>query len=122
MEAATVKLLLFVLLCPVLLLAAQEPGPGTASPDRDKERLDAVARAKTTLAETQKVPEAALTLVSAKASTWSDASLGCPEKGHMYAQMITDGWTVILEHEGTRREVHVSGRKAVICPGRPDKK
>jgi|WetSurMetagenome_2_1015567.scaffolds.fasta_scaffold333598_1 hypothetical protein len=114
------RILLLMLFCP-LLLAAQQPGPGTASPD-DKPRLDAIARARTTLGEELKVAEDTLSLVSAKASTWPDASLGCPEKGHMYAQMITDGWTVVLEHDGTRHEVHVAGRKAVICPGRPDKK
>jgi hypothetical protein len=112
------RILLMMLLCPVMVLAVQQAGPGTAPADRDKERLDAIARAKTTVAGTLKIEESTLDLVSAKASTWPDSSLGCAEKDRMYAQVVTDGWTVILEHDGTRHEMHVAGKRVVACPSK----
>ncbi len=55
-----------------------------------------------------------------EAVDWSDASLGCPEPGQVYAQVITPGYRVLLEAAGKEYEVHTDqiGRSAVICgPG-----
>lgn len=40
-------------------------------------------------------------IVRAEAVTWSDASLGCPEADQMYAQVLTDGYWIVLEAGGT---------------------
>lgn len=38
-------------------------------------------------------------VVAVEEVTWSDASLGCPQPGMNYAQVVTDGMRVILEAE-----------------------
>ena len=36
----------------------------------------------------------------AEAVTWNDGSLGCPEPGMAYPQVIVDGYWIELEHSG----------------------
>lgn len=47
-----------------------------------------------------------LTLVRSSATEWSDASLGCPKPGMMYAQAITPGYEITFEHQGRSYAVH----------------
>jgi hypothetical protein len=98
-----------------VLLAAQEP-PGQASVDVAKERQQAVARARTQLAVKLGVEPGDILVESAKQARWPNSALGCPEGGRMYAQVVTDGWAVLLKAKGAVHEVHVAGRRAVICP------
>jgi hypothetical protein len=49
---------------------------------------------------------------------WPDASLGCPEPGHAYAQIITPGYVVTLDTDDLLTEVQVNtdtGSHAAIC-------
>jgi len=48
------------------------------------------------------VAPAAISIVSAKAETFSDGSLGCPEMGVMYTQALVDGYHVIVAADGTQ--------------------
>jgi hypothetical protein len=49
---------------------------------------------------------------------WSDTSLGCPEPGMMYAQVITPGFLVMIEAEGQQYEYHTDeSRFVVLCEG-----
>ena len=69
-----------------------------------------------------------VTVLSFEAVQWSDASLGCPQPGMMYAQVITPGYRFFLEARGERYEVHTdrTGRSVVVCqpasphPGDPE--
>jgi len=58
-----------------------------------------------------------VTVLSFEAVQWSDASLGCPQPGMMYAQVVTPGYRFFLEAEGERYEVHTdrTGRSVVVC-------
>lgn len=47
-----------------------------------------------------------LTLVRSSAVEWTDASLGCPKPGMMYAQAITPGYEITFEHQGSNFSVH----------------
>jgi hypothetical protein len=76
---------------------------------------EAIALAKRTLAEQLNVDEATIEVVWAGRVTWSDTSLGCPEKGKMYAQVLTPGYQVLLRVEGKDYEVHTGGGRAVVC-------
>lgn len=42
----------------------------------------------------------AVQVVSIEPVTWKDSSLGCPEKGMAYLQVLTPGYQVILEVQG----------------------
>jgi len=54
----------------------------------------------------------AITVCSVEAVEWSDVSLGCPEPGMLYAQVITPGYRIVLEANGQSYEYHAgrSGR------------
>ena len=90
----------------VLLGMAAEPDAKAA----------AVTRAREELAKALEVKADALALEKAEAVDWPDASLGCPEPGHMYAQVITPGYRVLLKRGDARHEVHVGAGRAVVCP------
>ena len=48
---------------------------------------------------------------------WSDASLGCPEDGVAYAQVITPGYSLVFDHDGSSYDVHTNndGSQVVSC-------
>lgn len=45
-------------------------------------------------------------LVTSEAVTWPDSSLGCPEPGQMYLQVLTPGYRVVVEVGGDQLTVH----------------
>jgi hypothetical protein len=60
----------------------------------------------------------AIRLVSVEAVEWSDASLGCPQPGMMYAQVITPGFRVALEAKRQKYQYHTdAGRFVALCRG-----
>jgi hypothetical protein len=62
---------------------------------------EVVEAVKADLAERLEIDQAEISVVSAESRDWEDASLGCPEEGEMYAQVITHGFQIILEANGT---------------------
>jgi hypothetical protein len=56
-----------------------------------------------------------ITVVSVEAVEWPDASLGCPQPGMSYAQVITPGYRVVLEASGEQYEYHTGGTDFVLC-------
>jgi hypothetical protein len=77
-----------------------------------------VALARRDLAQRLKRTEATIQVASIEAVEWSDASLGCPEPGMAYAQVITPGYRLILTANGERHEYHTDqGQRAFYCPG-----
>jgi hypothetical protein len=55
-----------------------------------------------------------VTVVDALALTWPDSSLGCPQPGMMYSQVLTKGTFVVLEAGGQRYEYH-GGKPLFLC-------
>lgn len=108
--------LLTIGLAPVAQVKLGEPAPNPA-----EARAEAVERAKAYLADTLKLSAKEIELESAVKTKWPDASLGCPEKDRMYAQVVTSGWTVTLKAGGRTHEVHVSGKRVVSCPAKDAK-
>lgn len=60
--------------------------------------------------------------------TWPDSSLGCPQDGMMYAQVLTPGYLILLEYGNIQYEYHSEkSTQVVYCenptqalPGIPD--
>jgi hypothetical protein len=70
------------------------------------------------VAEQLQIAPAELTLVSAEEVVWPDASLGCPQPGMMYAQVLTPGWrAVFADAAGREYDVHTpeNPKLFVIC-------
>ena len=64
------------------------------------------------------VDSASLEVVSATAMTWPDASLGCPQPGMLYAQVLTPGYLVVIrDGGGVERRVHTNEdvSSAIVC-------
>lgn len=74
------------------------------------EKVEMIEKVKADLASRLGVSEDEIKVVSAEAKNWSDASLGCPEKGMMYAQVITPGYRIILEVDGTQYDYRTDNR------------
>jgi hypothetical protein len=61
-------------------------------------------------------PPEEIKVISVEEVVWPDTSLGCPEPGKFYAQVLVPGYRVILEVGGRRVEVHTDLRgRFVIC-------
>jgi len=57
-----------------------------------------------------------INLVSVTKTTWPDASLGCPKFGVLYIQVITDGYLILLDANGTTYEYHTeTGEQVILC-------
>ena len=54
-------------------------------------------------------------VVRAERVTWPDASLGCPEAGKFYAQVLTPGVWLVLSHVGRQFDYSIGGPRAVHC-------
>jgi hypothetical protein len=57
----------------------------------------------------------AVRLLSLQPRDWPNASLGCPQPGQGYAQVVTRGYLIILEAAGKRLEYHTDLRRADPC-------
>lgn len=82
-----------------------------------QEAAQAVAWAQADLAQQSATPVEQIVVLSVEFVEWNDASLGCPEKGMMYAQVITPGYRILLKSGEKQYEYHsAQGREqAVLC-------
>ena len=67
------------------------------------------------LAARLSVNPAAITVTVVEPIDWPDASLGCPQPGMMYAQVVTPGYRIVLEVDGKSYEYHIGGGGLVRC-------
>ncbi len=96
-----------IVLLSSILIACGEPPPASSSEPGEV--------AKRVIAEFLSLPVTEATLVSLEARDFNDASLGCPTPGMSYAQVITPGFRVVVEADGRRFDVRVSGTHGRIC-------
>jgi len=71
--------------------------------------------AKNDLSQRLNIPIEDIILVKEEAVDWPDTSLGYPEKGMMYAQVITSGFRIILKAQDKLYEYH-SDYKRIAGP------
>ena len=81
------------------------------------EQEQAVEAAIEALVDKTGVGDDEIELVSVEAVQFRDSSLGCPQKGMMYLQVITPGYRVLLSLEGQTYDYRISGKRAVLCRG-----
>lgn len=90
------------------------PGQGPAILPAGTEAL--VDTAKKMLAEMSTVQVTAdeIRVVSLESVEWRDTSLGCPQEGMAYAQVITPGYMIVLEAGGQTYEFHTNTTDQVM--------
>lgn len=63
------------------------------------------------------VDPATIEVVSVEEVDWPDASIGCPQPGMSYAQVIVNGTKIVLSVDGTEYAYHQGGSREVFyCP------
>jgi hypothetical protein len=94
-------------------VGADESGqPAQAIPGSEA----AVAAAVADLSKQTGVPADQITVDAVEPVEWPDASLGCPQEGMMYAQVITPGYLIVLSAQGQTYEYHADQRgNVVLC-------
>lgn len=70
-----------------------------------------VTQAKEDLAERLAVDAAGIEVIETQEVVWRDSSLGCPQPGMVYAQVLTDGMLVRLRHGESVYEYHSGGNR-----------
>ena len=69
-------------------------------------------QAKQDLAKRLSVSTDQIDLIEVRSVTWPDGSLGCPQPGMMYTQMVVDGLLIRLRARGNIYEYHSGGSRA----------
>ena len=75
-----------------------------------------VKKCRADLAKRIKMPEQLINIVSTQPKTWRDSSLGMPEAGKMYAQVITPGNKAVLNSGGVHY-LYVTSANAIKYGG-----
>jgi hypothetical protein len=89
----------------------QPPEP-TAAPDSSGAP---VALARQDLAGRLDLAADQIQVLSVEAVEWPDTSLGCPQPGMMYAQVLTPGYRIGLQAGGQAYTYHTGGDNLVLC-------
>jgi hypothetical protein len=64
-----------------------------------------------------KVPESAVVVSQAEQVTWNDGSLGCPQPGQMYTQMLVSGYRIVATSSAGQMEYHTDSHGLVVTCG-----
>mgnify|MGYP001052749444 CR=1 FL=1 len=100
------------------LMSACLPGGSASEPSIPAEAAAVVAAAKSQLAAEHGVDVSQIRLRSLEETTFPDTSLGCPEPGRFYLQVLTPGYIIRLELAGAVYEFHASRTTVVRCSGK----
>lgn len=92
--------------------AGDRPARPTPTPGAYPGAVMAAVRA---LAAQLDIPPEAITVAAWEPVDWPDTSLGCPEPGMMYAQVIVPGYRVFLEVRGETVRVHTDRAGERFC-------
>ena len=92
--------------------AVDEPTQEVTLPPEAAELVETIKR---DLIGRLNLPEEAITMISVTAVDWPDASLGCPEPGKKYAQVVTPGYKIVLEANGQQYAYHSGGTDFILC-------
>jgi len=73
-----------------------------------------IERARKDFAKRRGVSEEKIVSKEMEAVNWPDASLGCPQKGRVYAQVVTPGYRLVLSDGTTDFEYHTDNFRRVV--------
>ncbi|MFH1979213.1 MAG: hypothetical protein ABII97_02430 [Patescibacteria group bacterium] len=99
-------------------ILTNSPSPKNSVPGKPKKRKsleELIVLAKTDLAERLGIKIEEILVKSTTEKTWSDASLGCPEKGKYYTQVITPGYLIIFGTGERMYNYHTSLNWVMFC-------
>lgn len=75
-----------------------------------------INKASADLAQRLTISENEIVVLEATSVVWPDGSLGCPQEGMVYAQVLTPGYLIRLKSRDQEFEYHASrGTEVVYC-------
>lgn len=92
----------------VIEMTATSPTPA------DPGLQNLIEKAKTDLAQRLAVPVNEILLLQAESVTWPDASLGCPQEGMLYAQVLTPGYLIRFQYGNQVFEYHAGTSTSIV--------
>ena len=90
------------------------PGQGSAEKLTDAER-DIARLAIDALAADLQIAKDGIAVDTIRAVDWPDSSIGCPQPGRAYLQVITPGHKITLRANGQIYVVHEAKNRAFVC-------
>lgn len=72
-------------------------------------------QAREALADWLRISTGEIEVIKVEQVEWPDTSLGCPEPGMVYAQVIVPGWRVVMRVGGEVYEYHSGDDHTVLC-------
>jgi hypothetical protein len=86
---------------------------GNVNPD--PKLANYILQSRTDLATRLNVAPESITVKQAQALEWPDGSLGCPQRGVFYVQVVSPGYLILLEANGKEYEYHGDRNKIFLC-------
>ncbi len=105
----------FLVVSPEQAEAIAEARAEQKAQDLDADEKRALDLALEALGREVNLSKLELTRQRVYAVEWPDSSLGCPQKGRSYLQVVTPGYMVSLAANGESYTVHVGAGNAVVC-------
>ncbi|MHB0998593.1 MAG: hypothetical protein ACYC27_05045 [Armatimonadota bacterium] len=91
----------FILMTTIAVIGCGTVGAGAAVPAAKPANSSIIDKCKANLAKRLKIDAKIIKVTEKKSVVWPDSSLGMPENGKMYAQMMTPGLRVTLQAGNT---------------------
>jgi hypothetical protein len=55
-----------------------------------------------------------LTIIAVEARDWPDSSLGCPQPGRAYSQIVTPGYRLVVQANGRQYDYHTNRTTMIV--------
>ena len=94
-----------------------QPDQGTPETTLPNQAQALVQLAKEDLARRLDLSVSQISVVSAEPVDWPDTSLGCPQPGMMYAEVITPGYRIVLGATGQTYDYHTGTEQYFVLCG-----
>lgn len=79
-----------------------------------------IETAKKDLAQRLSIPISQIIVIDARDVTWSNSSLGCPQPGMLYTEVLTPGHLILLNANGQNYEYHAGKNSDAFYCENPD--
>lgn len=94
---------------------ASSQAPAPTPPAIPRRAVAQVNNAQLDLQTRLAVSPDAIVLVKLEPQEWKDASLGCPESGKSYAQVIVPGFRITLKNQNMLYIYHSASTRFILC-------
>jgi hypothetical protein len=94
---------------------AVTPSPPDTRPEGGASVQSLIDQAVADLAKRLSVTPSEIEVVSSEEVIWNDGSLGCPEPGMAYIQILIEGHRIILKHGDKTYDYHAGPGSVFLC-------